>query len=122
MENNEVVDGMRQYSRYNPYGGILWQTTSSPPRAISITMWCSGRTEQGQPIMLCCCSCNPSVILERTDSTACEHLEVFLSGTAVCDALKSLIIDQFFSSRRLRYFGNCINQTSRFPLVKMVRT
>ena len=45
-----------------------------------------------------------------------------MSGTSVCDTLKSLIIDQFFSKRKLRYFGNCSNQISRFPLVKMVRT
>lgn len=105
-----------------PFGGILWQTSTSPPKAITITAWYESNPEGSDEVMSACCSCNPTITRRRPHRSACDHLNVFLDRTGVYDLFQSVIRDQHVCTRVTRYFGNPISQTQLYPIVKMVRT
>ena len=111
--------------RNKPFGGILWQTSTSPPRAIAITVWkdlYSSHDSNSSEMMKASCSCNPTVQLREPHRCGCEHLNVFLSHTTIYNLFRS-VITQYHSATRVGvYFGDPVSQYGNFPTVKLIRT
>ena len=100
-----------------PYGAVVWQTATNPPRAIFITMRLARSTTAGSVEMTMRCSCDPSVSFDSLDENCCNHLTEVLQPNNVIDMFKHVFFNQVTSHSHRHFFGLDVTRGERYPTV-----
>ena len=92
-----------------PFGCIFWQTSVSPPKAVSITMYIEQDTALSSPRFSAACSCKPALLQSECDHQSCSHLRTVLQPSNVSDSFRCTLLNHntFQTSRNV--FGRVIN-------------
>ena len=109
------------YPFVQPFGGIIWQTSTSSPKAVSITLSYDMESEDTNRSGFCAtCSCMPTLKVFSLDDSSCEHVKAVLQNTSVPDLFRSTIF-QGCHGAALNKFGTPIREHSDFPIIHFVQ-
>ena len=103
-----------------PFGGILWQTASNPPKAVCITFTYEMDSIERNNGFFATCSCSPSIKVNTPDSSCCEHLHAALDSTMVSDMFRGLLYQRCNGSATTK-FGSALKERDEFPIIHFIR-
>ena len=104
-----------------PFGCLFWQTSTSPPRAITITISMQRVTHPRGFRIAASCSCEPSTLVTSTDFPSCDHLQSFFGNSNLFDLFKFSLEDFVNNGPSTELFAVPLQSTDSFPVMRLVK-
>ena len=104
-----------------PFGCVFWQTSSSPPRAVTITLSLQKLRHPDGFKIAASCSCEPSTLVTSIDFPSCDHIQSFFGNSNLFDLFKFSLEDFLNNGPSRELFAATLQPTDRFPVVRLVK-
>lgn len=103
-------------------GGITWQVSLKPPRAICITIR-HGFLGDPTPSTEVVCSCNPSLVVNYNNEqvTSCFHIQHTINNSSVGNLFTTVLQSEFQGVRGLSHFGPRFRRGTDSEILQLLR-
>jgi len=118
------ISHARESIARNPkrFGAVFWQTSTSPPKAIIVTLYYKTLHEGNdrEPLFHAVCSCSPTHDVCSVDRFCCEHVTEVLKETTVTDYFRTILHPQSLHSISTSKFGDPLVLSDPYPSVHLL--
>jgi len=124
LSSQENSSSSQQSSSLNRFGAVFWQTSTSPPKGVAITLFYKilPHDHGGDPLLHACCSCNPTHEVTAVDKFTCAHISEFLKSTTVSDHFRAALHPSTNDQATLSKFGDTISVLDSYPSVHLLNS